>query len=92
LTDWIRREVAKNPENALVAEEAFESLVRALEDSVAPDSWRDNGGHSGRVNSFLRVLVVDQKPRLQVAVRRWLDAYCAAADGPTSKPVHNTPN
>jgi hypothetical protein len=41
-------------------DEAVESIVRVLEDTVSPDSWKDNGGADGSVRALAGRLVIAQ--------------------------------
>lgn len=48
------------PEDATTAQEAAEDLLRLIQDTIAPDSWVDNGGDVGSVHVLGQRMVVLQ--------------------------------
>jgi hypothetical protein len=69
----------------LTRPEAAEELGTAIMESVAPDSWRDNGGVPGSIRFAADRLIVTQTWRNHEKVRRFLDAMRAAP--PTTAPA-----
>jgi hypothetical protein len=53
-------------------QDAYMSLMDAIKGTVAPDSWRDNGGSIGSIRELNGILVVNQTVDNQAAVERFL--------------------
>ncbi len=83
---WAQRPKPADPGAApLSRAEAVEELSRAIMESVAPDSWRDNGGVPGSILFAADRLIVTQTWRNQEKVRRFLDVMRAAPPAPAAK-------
>jgi hypothetical protein len=52
--------------------EASDMLVKVVEESVSPDSWRDAGGSSGSIRYFSRKLIITATPENHDEVARLL--------------------
>lgn len=53
-------------------QDAFNSLMDAIKSTVAPDSWRDNGGSIGSIRELNGILIVNQTSDNQIAVQGFL--------------------
>jgi hypothetical protein len=60
-------------EAPLTHQEAVDRLMKALVDTIDPDSWRDNGGDIGSIEEIMGVLVIQQTAENQDAIRKMLD-------------------
>jgi hypothetical protein len=57
-----------------IYDEKLDSLIRLIEDTVDPASWKDNGGSIGSLSMLGRQLVVSQTADNQHAVQMLLDS------------------
>jgi hypothetical protein len=64
--------------------EKMESLVRIIQDFVAPDSWKENGGSVGSIGEFNGKLIVTTTPKNQQRIVWLLDKL---REHPTSAPA-----
>jgi hypothetical protein len=58
----------------------IDNIVRVLEEDVAIESWKDNGGASGSIREFGGILIVVIGPREQEQVRALLEQLRVALE------------
>jgi len=75
--DLIEAEVAwhaKSPNHRLNPDDAEESLIRLVQETIDPTTWRDNGGTIGGIRGFDGRLIVTQTAENQQTVIELLSA------------------
>jgi hypothetical protein len=67
-------------------DDRFRDLTETLKSTIAPDSWRDNGGTIGSIREFRGRLMINQTSSNHRAIHRFLDQI-RAAEGLTRRPA-----
>ena len=66
-----------NPSGNPTSPDLVDSIVKLLEDTVAADTWKDNGGNIGSLRELSGQLVITQLPENQQKIQDVLDALRA---------------
>ena len=72
--------------------DAQDAFLKALEDNVDTESWKDNGGAVGSAQLFGDILVVQQSALVHREVSAFLAAFSEAFDDPTIAPAQKPVN
>ena len=60
--------------DSITGDDVFDSVIRLIEDQVAPDTWRDNGGSEGVIREFCGRLLITQSPQNHQRISQFLRA------------------
>lgn len=56
-------------------QDAIDTITRTIQDTIATDTWRDNGGSLSSLREFAGLLIVTTSPDIHAKIRALLDTF-----------------